>query len=54
LPNPASVFCKDQGYELEIRADEEGNQFGVCIFPDKQECEEWKFFRQECGLEYLK
>lgn len=54
LPNPASVFCKDQDYELEIRADEEGNQFGVCIFPDKQECEEWKFFRQECGLEYLK
>lgn len=48
LPNPASKYCVDQGYELEIRTDESGNQYGVCIFPDGSECEEWKFFRGEC------
>ena len=48
LPNPASKHCVDQGYELEIRADEAGNQYGVCIFPDGSECEEWEFFRGEC------
>jgi putative hemolysin len=48
LPNPASKYCVDQGYELEIRTDEAGNQYGVCIFPDGSECEEWEFFRGEC------
>ena len=54
LPNPASVFCRDQGYRLEIRTDENGGQFGVCVFDDGGECEEWAFYRQECGQEYLK
>lgn len=47
LPNPASVFCTDQGYELEIR-EEAAGQAGYCIFPDGSECEEWAFFRGEC------
>jgi putative hemolysin len=47
LPNPASVFCTDQGYELEIR-DEAAGQVGYCIFPDGSECEEWAYFRGEC------
>ena len=51
LPNPASKYCVDQGYELEIRADQAGNQYGVCIFPDGSECEEWAFFRGECTYE---
>ena len=51
LPNPASKYCIDQGYELEIRTDEEGNQYGVCIFPDGSECEEWEYFRGECTYE---
>lgn len=51
VPNPASKHCVDQGYELEIRTDEEGNQYGVCIFPDGSECEEWAFFRGECTYE---
>jgi putative hemolysin len=49
LPNPASVHCQEQGYLLEIRTDEQGNQYGVCIFPDGSECDEWAFFRGECG-----
>jgi len=51
IPNPASKYCVDQGYKLEIRSDESGNQYGVCIFPDGSECEEWAFFRGECAYE---
>jgi putative hemolysin len=51
LPNPASVHCEEQGYTLEIRTDANGNQYGVCIFPDGSECEEWQFFRGECTYE---
>lgn len=51
LPNPASVYCKEQGYKLEIRTKPEG-QYGVCIFPDNTECEEWSFFRGRCGQKF--
>jgi hypothetical protein len=47
LPNPASVYCEEQGGTLEIRRNESG-EFGVCIFADGSQCEEWAFFRGEC------
>jgi TolB protein len=47
LANPASVYCEEQGYTLEMRTDENG-AYGVCIFPDGSECEEWAFYRGEC------
>jgi putative hemolysin len=49
MANPASVFCVEQGYELEIR-DEEGGQVGYCLFPNGAECEEWAFYRGECTM----
>lgn len=49
LANPASVYCEDQGGTLEIREDEDGGQVGYCIFADGSECEEWAFYRGECG-----
>jgi putative hemolysin len=48
LPNPASKFCEDSGYILELRTDANGTA-GYCIFPDGSECEEWAFFRGECA-----
>jgi putative hemolysin len=50
LPNPASKFCEDQGYQLEIR-EEAGGSVGYCLFPDGSECEEWAYFRGECAPE---
>jgi len=47
LANPASVYCEEQGYTLEMHTDENG-AYGVCIFPDGSECEEWAFYRGEC------
>ncbi len=49
IANPASVYCEKQGYTLETRTDSEGNQYGVCIFPDGSECDEWAYFRGECA-----
>jgi uncharacterized protein len=50
IPNPASVYCKQQGNKLEIRTAANGSQNGVCIFPDGSTCDEWAYFRGECGL----
>jgi putative hemolysin len=49
MPNPASVYCVEQGYKSEIRTAADGSQSGVCIFPDGSECDEWAYFRNECG-----
>ena len=48
MPNPASKHCRDQGYQLELRTDADGTT-GYCVFPDGSECEEWAFYRGECG-----
>jgi putative hemolysin len=52
IANPASVYCVQSGYTLEIRTNAGGGEYGVCIFPDGSECEEWAFFRNECGARY--
>ena len=49
MANPASVYCEEQGGWLEIRTADDGGQYGVCIFSDGSECEEWAFFRGECA-----
>jgi putative hemolysin len=49
LPNPASVYCEEQGGRVENRTAADGSQYGVCIFPDRSECDEWTFYRSECG-----
>ncbi len=48
MPNPASAYCEKHGGKLEIRKDQQGNEYGVCVFSDGSECEEWSFFRGEC------
>lgn len=54
LANPAAVYCQEMGYKLETRTRGDGGQYGVCIFPDRKECNQWAFFRGECGVEYRK
>lgn len=49
MANPASVYCKQKGNELEIRTAADGSQQGICIFPDGSSCEEWAYYRGECG-----
>jgi putative hemolysin len=49
MPNPASVYCEQNGNKLEIHTADDGSQSGVCIFPDGSTCDEWAYFRGECG-----
>jgi len=49
MPNPASFYCKEQGNKLEIRTAADGSQNGICVFPDGSTCDEWAYFRGECG-----
>jgi len=47
IPNPASKNCLDKGGKLEMREETAGT-LGICKFTDGTECEEWKFYRNEC------
>jgi putative hemolysin len=49
MPNPASVYCDQNGNTHEIRTAADGSQSGVCVFPDGSTCDEWAYFRGECG-----
>jgi putative hemolysin len=49
MPNPASVYCEQNGNTLEIRTAEDGSQSGVCIFPDGSSCDEWAYYKGECS-----
>ena len=46
MPNPASKYCVEQGGKSEIRKDENGGSYGVCIFKDGTEENEWEYFRK--------
>ena len=50
IPNPASVYCAQNGNKLEICTAADGSQSGVCVFPDGNTCDEWAYFRGECGV----
>ncbi len=50
IPNPASVYCAQNGNKLEIRTAADGSQSGICVLPDGSICDEWAYFRGECGL----
>ncbi|MEM0438188.1 MAG: DUF333 domain-containing protein [Candidatus Micrarchaeia archaeon] len=48
LANPASKFCIENGGQLEMRTDETGGQYAMCVLPSGQKCEEWAYYRGEC------
>lgn len=50
LANPASVRCIEQGGTLRMERRPDGGQYGVCVFVDNYQCEEWALFRGECPM----
>jgi len=50
LANPASVYCTENKGTLEIK-DEEDGQVGYCTLEDGEVCEEWAYYRKECGVD---
>ena len=47
LPNPAAVYCLDQGGTLE-QIERDGGMDADCVFPDNTRCPQWNFFRNDC------
>jgi len=50
LANPASQRCVQEGGTLQIEQRPDGGQYGVCVFTDNRQCEEWAMFRVECPV----
>jgi putative hemolysin/predicted metal-dependent phosphoesterase TrpH len=48
IANPASVNCINKGGTLSIQKSADGGEYGICIFEDNRQCEEWALFRGEC------
>lgn len=48
VPNPASVFCVEQGGTVDI-VDADDGQIGYCELPDGTRVEEWEYYRAETG-----
>ncbi|MCD4706080.1 DUF333 domain-containing protein [bacterium] len=49
LNSPASSHCQKNGGIVDIRLDAKNIEYRVCVFSNKSECEEWKFFHEECA-----
>ena len=54
IANPASVNCVRQGGTLVIRKRGDGGEYGVCVFEDNRQCEEWAMLRGECPVGGIK
>jgi putative hemolysin len=44
VPNPAAAYCLQQGGSFVVRTGPEGDQYGVCVFPDGAECRAWHYY----------
>ncbi len=53
MANPASVHCAKLGGKTQLHADRMGNAYGMCVFPDGQECEEWALFNRQLCRPYI-
>lgn len=54
IANPASVNCTKQGGTLVIQKRGDGREYGVCLFEDNRQCEEWALLNGECPVGGLK
>lgn len=54
LANPSSVNCIDKGGTLDMRKKNDGGVYGVCVFEDNRECEEWALFYGFCPVGGIK
>lgn len=50
LANPAAVNCEEQGGTSTIETREDGSQYGVCIFEDNMQCEEFALLNGDCPV----
>jgi putative hemolysin len=49
VPNPATVACIRAGGIASTERAPDGGERGLCRLPSGQVCDQWAFFRGECG-----
>jgi putative hemolysin len=54
LRNPASENCIKQGGKLSIVERGDSGQYGICLFEDNRQCEEWAMMRGDCPVGGIK
>lgn len=54
LPNPASVNCLRKGGKVIIEKRGDGGEYGICLFEDNRQCEEWAMLRGNCPVGGIK
>ena len=54
LPNPASVNCVKKGGKVVIEKRGDGGEYGICLFEDNRQCEEWAMLRGRCPVGGIK
>jgi putative hemolysin len=54
MANPASVNCSQKGGTLRIESRADGGQYGICVFADNRQCEEWALLRGLCPADGLR
>jgi putative hemolysin len=50
IANPASENCVQKGGRLVIRKRTTGGEYGICLFGNDLQCEEWAMFRGDCPV----
>jgi putative hemolysin len=50
IANPAAQNCIKLGGTDVTHTRGDGSQYGVCVFQDNQQCEEWALYRGECPV----
>lgn len=50
ISNPASVYCENQNGTLEVKAKSNNSQYGICIFENNYQCEQWALYYDECPI----
>jgi putative hemolysin len=50
LANPASENCIKHGGSTSIERRGDGGEYGICLFEDNRQCEEWAMFRGDCPV----
>jgi hypothetical protein len=54
MANPASVYCEEQGGTVVNKMRGELGEYGVCVFEDNLQCDEWAMYRGECPVGGIK
>ena len=54
LANPASENCVKLGGSVSIQTRGDGGQYGVCLFDDNRQCEEWAMLNGDCPVGGIK